>query len=158
MHVLCVFFMGTWLNISAPVCKCTNMRWLHISNSSCVVVLWTKGNFPLNPEVKERWGDLSLSLSLQPVSFFLCPSHIVSEAVQHHPAVKPFGGKEEEWASWRSVWSTDRQTDIHTVHTEDHASISRACVYHGGIRQGFGGICCSPWQPRDRALTIETTG
>lgn len=67
---------------------------------------------------------------------------------QCHPAVKPFGGEEDEWGGLRSVWGW-------------HGCTERVLAPLTGLfllwrgHQGFGGICFSPWQDCDGALTME---
>lgn len=74
---------------------------------------------------------LCVSLILTHFSFSLSLyfPHAASRAVQCHPAVKPFGERRRR-SSAPAEGQTEAQTDIRTVHTENHGSISRACVYH----------------------------
>lgn len=98
--------------------------------------------------------SLTLTLRADKKSYFtssgsslLC-LHFPIVLRQCHPAVKPFGGEEDERAGLRSVWGWHGRTE------RVLAPLTALFLLWRG-HQGFGGICCSPWQDGDGALTME---
>lgn len=93
------------------------------------------------------WGQIRRHISTSSGSSLPC-LHFPIVLSQCHPAVKPFRSEEDEWSGLRSVWGW-------------HGCTERVLAPLTGVfllwrgHQGFGGICCSPWQQCDGALTME---